>query len=281
MGESKSTPMPEIPPERIDDLHNLDYVDNAELMLFMAGNQFMVMDELVRAFQTRYDIERIFYETLPPGMMLKQILAGGAIFSGKVIPGNPDIYSSVSEEAMRILRDKNLVEDYFIYLHNRIVLMVAEGNPVGIRSVLDLARDDVRVSQPNPENEHIASYILQMYREAGGEELVRKIMEEKRAKGTTILTLVHHRETPERILKGEADVGPVWATEVVYARSQGLKVEAVEPGENIDQRSRVNYFIAKLKNSPNPSNAENFLEFIKSREAQKIYEKYGFMPHFK
>ena len=281
MGESKSTPMPEIPPERIDDLHNLDYVDNAELMLFMAGNQFMVMDELVRAFQTRYDIERIFYETLPPGMMLKQILAGGAIFSGKVIPGNPDIYSSVSEEAMRILRNKNLVEEYFIYLHNRIVLMVAEGNPVGIRSVLDLARDDVRVSQPNPENEHIASYILQMYREAGGEELVRKIMEEKRAKGTTILTLVHHRETPERILKGEADVGPVWATEVVYARSQGLKVEAVEPGENIDQRSRVNYFIAKLKNSPNPSNAENFLEFIKSREAQKIYEKYGFMPHFK
>ncbi|AEA46934.1 molybdate ABC transporter substrate-binding protein [Archaeoglobus veneficus] len=273
----ETTKMPEIPPERIDDLHNIEYADNADLILFMAGNQFMVMDELIRAFQDEYGVERIFYETLPPGMMLKQILAGGAVFRDKIITGTPDVYSSVSEDAMKILREKGLVEDYFVYLHNRIVLMVPEGNPAGIKSVLDLARDDVRISQPNPENEDIAKYIIEMYREAGGEELVRKIMDEKRAKGTTILTLVHHRETPERIVKGEVDVGPVWATEVVYARMQGLKVDAVEPGEDIDQRDKVNYYIAKLRNSPNPSNAEKFLEFINSKKAQKIYEKYGFV----
>jgi len=79
--------MPVIPDEREDDLHNLEYADNAELILFMAGNQFMVMDELVKAFQDEYGVERIFYETLPPGMLLKQILAGGAVFKGKVLPG--------------------------------------------------------------------------------------------------------------------------------------------------------------------------------------------------
>jgi hypothetical protein len=37
--------------------------------------------------------------------MLKQILAGGAIFRDKVITGKPDIYASVSEDAMKMLDD--------------------------------------------------------------------------------------------------------------------------------------------------------------------------------
>ena len=51
------------------------------LLLFMAGNQFIVMEELLAAFQKEFpDVQKIFYETLPPGLELKQILAGGAIF---------------------------------------------------------------------------------------------------------------------------------------------------------------------------------------------------------
>jgi ABC-type molybdate transport system substrate-binding protein len=172
-----------------------------------------------------------------------------------------------------------LIEEYFVYLHNRIVLMVPEGNPADIKSVLDLGRNDVRISQPNPENEDIAKYIIEMYREAGGEKLVRRIMEEKKAEGTTILTLVHHRETPLRIRERDVDVGPVWATEAVYAKMQGFKIDVVELGE-LDQRDKVNYYIAKLRNAPNPLNAKKFLNFIKSRRAQEIYKKYDFVPHF-
>jgi ABC-type molybdate transport system substrate-binding protein len=105
-------------------------------------------------------------------------------------------------------------------------------------------------------------------------------MDEKRAEGTTILTLVHHRETPLRIKKGTIDVGPVWATEVFNAQKQGLKIEAVDPGEKLDQRNNVNYFIAKLKKAQNPKNADKFLDFIKSRKAQEIYKHYGFVPEF-
>ena len=83
-----------------------------------------------------------------------------------------------------------------------------------------------------------------------------------------------------RIKKGTVDVGPVWATEVFNALKQGLKVEAVDPGEKLDQRDKVNYFIAKLRKAQNPENADKFLDFIKSREAQEIYKKYGFVPHF-
>lgn len=274
---------PVIPVDRGDDLHNLEYVESADLVLFVAGNQFMVMDELLSGFQNRYpDVERIFYETLPPGLELKQILTGGAYFGDKLIDVRPDVYASVSQSAMNQMEKAGMItsQDYFLYLHNRIALMVPQGNPSDIRSVLDLSRPEVRISQPNPEYEDIAFHIMDMYRQAGGETLVHRIMEEKRAEGTTILTVVHHRETPLRIAKGTVDVGPVWATEIQHARRIGQSVDVVEPGEGLDQRERINYYVCKLQGSANPENGARFLEFIKSPTAQSIYEKYGFVPHF-
>jgi len=272
--------LPEIPQSFLEDLHNLEYIDNADLVLFMAGNQFMVMEELLSVFQKSYPaIERIFYETLPPGLELKQILAGGARCGDRTINIIPDVYSSVTEDAMKELVSKGFVGNYFMYLHNRIVLMVPEGNPAGIMTVQDLGHDEVRISQTG-DLEDISKYVTAMYRAAGGDSLVKRILDEKRAEGTTILTIVHHRETPLRIGKGTVDVGPVWATEVFNALKQGLRVEAVDPGAELDQRDNVNYFIAKLRKSRNPENADKFLDFIKSHGAQEIYKKYGFVPHF-
>jgi ABC-type molybdate transport system substrate-binding protein len=256
-----------IPSNRGDDLHSLEYRDDADLVLFVAGNQFMVMEELLTAFKEGHPgIEKIFYETLPPGLELKQILEGGAVFGDVEIDVVPDVYASVTEMAMERLEDAGKIEhgDYFLYLHNRIVLMVPKGNPAGIKSVEDLGRSDVRISQPNPEVEDIAFYIVDMYKDAGGDELARKIMEEKREEGTTILTIVHHRETPLRIRKGTVDVGPVWATEVINAEEEGLAVEMIDPGPELDQRDSINYYMTKLKEGKNKENARAFLEFIKS-----------------
>jgi len=275
---------PEIPADRSDDLHNLDISGKADLVLFMAGNQFMAMPEIVAAFQSECpEVKHIFYETLPPGMELKQIVAGGAVFQGNLINVFPDVYSSVTRTAMNTLEQNGLIDkgEYFIYLHNRLTLMVPVDNPAGIGEIKDLGKNDVRISQPDPDNEDIASYILEMYRLAGGETLVKRIMDEKLVLGKTMLTSVHHRETPFRIKERTVDVGPVWATEALYAGKSGLPFEVIEPGQVFDQRDRVNYYICCLKNSSNHANALKFLSFIKSSTAQKIYEKFGFVPEFK
>ncbi len=294
---------PTIPPERGDDLHNLELAGRADLTLFMAGNQFMVMDDLLAAFSREHpEVESIFYETLPPGLELRQILAGGAIFRDGVIDAVPDIYSSVSEDAMLELAAAGLIEGggqgagsgssagtgnasgasagagYRAYLHNRIVLMVPRGNPAGIASVADLGREDVRISQPDPENENIASHIINMYRDAGGEELVARIMEEKRSAGATLMTRVHHRETPQWTQEGRADVGPVWATEIEHAVRNGAAIEMVDPGPGLDQRAKINYYICTLRNSPRPENARKFIEFLFSGPARGIYSSFGFEP---
>jgi len=254
-------------------------MNDADLVLFMAGNQFMVMHDLLEEFRNIHpDIKKIFYETLPPGLELKQILAGGAVFRDRIINAVPDIYTSVTEDAMKELSINGRISKYSVYLHNRLALMVPEGNPAGIKNVADLGRDETRISQPGAM-EDISHYIYDMYKDAGGDALLKRIIEEKRAEGTTILTVVHHRETPLRITKGTVDVGPVWATEVVHAVNQGLKVEAVEPGAELDQRDKVNYFIAKLKKGSNPENADKFLDFITSLSGQDIYLSHGFVPH--
>ena len=276
--------LPTIPSDRGDDLHHLEFADSADLILFMAGNQFMVMEELLAAFQEEnLEINKIFYETLPPGLELKQILAGGARFGDRIIDVCPDVYASVTEDAMEQLQRAGMIaeKDYFLYLHNRIVLMVPKDNPLNIATISDLSSEKVRISQPSPEYEDIAKYIIDMYRLAGGDALVKRIMEEKRAEGTTILTIVHHRETPLRIEKGTVDVGPVWATEVKHAQKTGLAVEAVEPGLHLDQRDKINYYMCPLKGSANKENGRKFLDFIASPRAQGIYQAYGFVPHFK
>lgn len=59
--------LPVIPDDRGDDLQGLEVAENADLVVFMAGNQFMVMPDLVATFRARHpSIRNIFYETLPP-----------------------------------------------------------------------------------------------------------------------------------------------------------------------------------------------------------------------
>ena len=149
---------PVIPSNRADDLHGLEIAEKADLVLFMAGNQFMAMQEIVSKFKTQYpEVKNIFYETLPPGLELKQILAKGAIFQKKAFKIYPDVYSSVNQAAMQLLEKEGHIgqSGYHLYLHNRLTLMVPRGNPAQIASVGDLARSDVRISQPDPQNEDI------------------------------------------------------------------------------------------------------------------------------
>lgn len=276
------TRLPVIPDPRGDDLCHLEELNTSRLNLFMAGNQFMVMQKLIAAFREHHpEVWPIYYQTLPPGLQLKQILAGGARFRGGVIEAAADIYTSVNEKAMHRLAEARKIDpgSHRLYLHNRLVLLVPDGNPASIASVSDLGRDHVRISQPDPANEDIAFHIIDMYRDAGGDALVHRIMKEKRSAGTTVMTVVHHRETPLRLKERSVDVGPVWATEAVFARFQKRPVEVIEPGPDLDQHQKINYYICRLKQSPNPENAKRFFRFMESDRARDIYTEHGFIPH--
>lgn len=254
----------------VPDLYG-DIVD-PQLVVFFAGNQFMCIDDLLEGFKKKYPhIKRIFAETLPPGILARQMEGGSLTIGNLRITHKPDVYTAGKSRI-------DLMEDQFsrveTYAYNKLSLMVPAGNPKKVQGLTDLKDKNVRVSMPNPAWEGIGRQIETAYRKAGGEALHQAVMEGKVKDGSTYLTRIHHRESPLRILLGNSDVAPVWTSEVIYQKMIGHAVEEVKIPQA--QNIRATYRAGRLKNAPRPEAADLFIAYLISDEAKSIYKKYGF-----
>lgn len=247
-------------------------VNDPQLVVFFAGNQFMCVDSLLTAFKRKYPVyQRIFVETLPPGILADQIKGGSITIGNMRLSVKPDIYTAGSG---RIKEMMPFIEDTVTYAYNQLSIMVQKGNPKHIRSLKDLGREDVRVSMPNPAWEGIGGQIVKAYNKAGGAELEQKVMTEKVKAGTTILTRIHHRETPLNVLNNICDAGPVWYSEPKYQMMIGHPVELVEIPQ--EENITASYVAGKLKEAPHKKAAADFMRFLSGKEAKAIYKYYGF-----
>jgi ABC-type molybdate transport system substrate-binding protein len=264
------------------DYGNIGDSYKADLSMYLAGNQFMVMEDLIKAFQKHNPkIKTVFVETIPPGQILKgQILKQGKI-AGEKIAMNPDLFASVNVNHLNKLHSKKMMDEYMYYTHNKLALEVLEGNPKKIKGPKDLARDDVVVTLPNPLTEGIFKFygsemlkMLDIYEKVTGNAKCKSCWA---IKGKTWFTSRHHRETPLRLLDGKTDVGLVWTTEITYQRQIGRKVEGVDIPAPYNMGDKVAYAIGAMKAGRNPDNAAKFLAFLATDEAQDIYAKHGFI----
>ena len=266
-----------VPPvDAIADLHG-DIVD-PQLVLFFAGNQFMVVHDLLEAFKQMHpQYQRIYAETLPPGILVKQIESGSLVMGNLRITLKPDVYTAGKDAIAEQQKQHDWFADSYDYARNPLAILVAKGNPKHIQGLADLGRADVRVSMPNPAWEGIAKQIEASYRKAGGDALDQAIMDSKVKDGSTFLTRIHHRQSPLRILQGESDAAPVWSTEAYFQQQvMHFPVETVTipPEQNVVST----YTAARMKDAPHAQAAKDFLAFMQSPAAQAVYRKYGFMP---
>lgn len=262
------------PIDNVPDLHG--DINNPQLVVFFAGNQFMVVPDLIKAFKEEYPrYKRIFVETLPPGILAKQIEKGGLILGNLKITLKPDIFTA-GKGRMKKLAAKSWFAQTAPYARNRLAIMVYKGNPKNVHSLSDLAKPDIRISMPNPKWEGIALNIEKAYVKAGGQKLRDEIMVAKVKKGTTFLTHIHHRQTPMRIMKKKSDAGPVWYTEAYFQKMIGnpIGMVKIQPKNNVV----VTYVAGRMKSAPHMQAAKDFFSFLQSAKAQAIYQKYGFLP---
>jgi molybdate transport system substrate-binding protein len=260
------------PVDNVFDLHGS--LTDADLIVFFNGNQFMVVDDLIGAFRQQYSqVQHIFYETLPPGVLVEQAQGAYLRIGNLVITVQPDIITTGAEE-MRHLLEANVVQQSAIYAENTLALLVAAGNPLGIYELTDLARPEIRVAMPNPEYEGVGRLIVKAYEKAGGESVVKTIMGQKVAHGTTYLTRIHHRETALYLLEGRADAGPLWISEALFQQRLGNALELVPIPDEYNQTGT--YHAGILTGAVHTEAATAFLNFLQSSEARKIYTSYGF-----
>lgn len=264
------------------DYGNIGDSYKSDLVMYLAGNQFMVMEELIKDFQKKnQDIKTVYVETIPPGQIFKKQILKQGMIEGQKTNQTPDLFASVKIAHLKKLAKKGIMKQGKIYVHNKLELMVAKGNPKGIKGPEDLARDDLVKSLPNPKTEGIFKfYGSEMLKDLG---IHAKVTGDKLCKscwavpGKTWFTSRHHRETPYRIEHGEADVGIVWSTEVAHAKATGRNVEGVAIAAPLNKEAKVGYAIGKLNKGKNQKNADRFLDYLASADAQNIYASYGFL----
>lgn len=247
-------------------------INDPQLVVFFGGNQFMCIDDLLAGFKKAYpQYTRIFAETLPPGILDKQITGGDLTIGNLHITLQPDVFTA----SRSMLQEKaGLFKDTVSYTSNKLAIMVHAGNPKHIQGWKDLGRADMRVSMPNPAWEGIAKQIQASYLKAGGEALQQAIMDTKLKDSTTYLTRIHHRESPMRILYDQSDAAPVWYSEVYYQQMIGNPVGLVTVPAS--ENATVVYTAGSLKKAPHAKAAADFLHYLQSAAAREVYKKYGF-----
>ncbi|HVA58104.1 MAG: substrate-binding domain-containing protein [Gemmatimonadaceae bacterium] len=267
--------VPEV--DNLPDFHGS--LDDPQLVIFVGGNYFFAMAPLVQAFEAEHpDLRgRIYYITIPPGLLVKMMDAGNTITVGNMTwTVAPDVYAAGLKKVDEQIQAGKLVGPAVPYVTNDLTIMVPKGNPAGIRTVADLGRPGVRLVMPNPQWEGVARQIESTLNKAGGPALVQMVYDTKVKDGSTVLTQIHHRQSPLFLMQGRAEAGITWKSEAIFQEQAGHPIGHVDiPAQ--DNTTAV-YAAAMVKGAKHPAAARAWVAFLRSPTALAIFERYGFKP---
>ncbi|WCM21935.1 substrate-binding domain-containing protein [Paraburkholderia bryophila] len=248
-----------------------------KLVLYVGGNYFFAMAQLVARFEQDHPEfrGRIYWETIPPGLLVEQIKAGGTITVGNMTwTVKPDAYFAGLAKVKALIADGTLAGPAVPYVTNQLTIMVRQGNPQHVSSLNDLGKPELRLAMPNPAFEGVTRQINASLVKAGGEALASTVYGDKVRAGSTELTHIHHRETALFLMQGRADAGVVWKSEALFQEQIGHPLEHVDipAAEN----TTAIYAGAVVRGAAHPRAARQWLAFLRSPEAFGIFQRYGF-----
>ena len=267
--------VPEV--DNLPDLHG-NPIDPG-LVIFVGGNYFFAMAPLVNAFEQQHpELKgRIFYETLPPGLLAKQIALGGTITVGNMTwTVHPDVYAAGIRKIESVIKDGYAIGPAVPYVTNTLTIMIPKDNPAHITKLTDLGKPGIRLVMPNPEWEGVGRQIKASLNKAGGQKLVQAVYATKVKNGETILTQIHHRQSPLYLMLGKADAGVTWKSEAIFQNQIDNPIGFV-PIPDSENATGI-YGAAQIKKAPHPKEAQEWIAFLHSPIALAIFERYGFKP---
>ncbi len=252
-------------------------LDNPELVLYASGNYFFAMAPLVRAFGEAFPQYRghVYYETLPPGLLLKQMDAGGTVTSGNMTwTVKPDVFLAERAASNELVRQGRLAAPVVTFATNDLTIMIPADNAAHVTGLGDLARGGLALAMPNPEFEGVAKQIRASLVKAGGEPLAESVYGEKVRDGETVLTRIHHRQTPLLIMQHLVAAGVTWKSEAIFQEMIGNPISRIDIPAELNTTAQ--YSAAMVAGAPHPAAAQAWLQFIRSDQAFAVFEPYGF-----
>ena len=234
---------------------------SGDLYVFIAASLSNAMEEIQKDFNETYPDVEILYNADSSGTLQTQIEEGARC----------DIFFSAADKQMNALIDENLakkdtVEDI---LENKVVLIKpkdGETKVTGFENITDaaniaLAGDSVPVGQ----------YSREIFDNLGITDEVNK-MEINEGKNVS--------EVLAAVSEGSNEIGIVYATD---AASVADKVDVIAEAPADALKTPVLYPVGLIEDKEasedDTAAAEAFLEYIKSDDAMKVFEKYGFTAY--
>ena len=232
-----------------------------EVNTFIAASLSNAMEEIQKDFNETYPDVEILYNADSSGTLQTQIEEGARC----------DIFFSAADKQMNALVDEDLakkdtVEDI---LENKVVLIKpkdGETKVTGFENITDaaniaLAGDSVPVGQ----------YAREIFDNLGITDEVNK-MEINEGKNVS--------EVLAAVSEGSNEIGIVYATD---AASVADKVDVISEAPADALKTPVLYPVGLIEDKEasedDTAAAEAFLEYIKSDDAMKVFEKYGFTAY--
>jgi molybdate transport system substrate-binding protein len=221
--------------------------DNVELRVFAAASLTAAFTELSPVFVRGH-----------PGARVSFNFAGSQALATQLQQSAPaDVFASADVTNMQ--KVAALVESPRPFAGNRLEIVVARGNPKGVRGLADLGRADLVVVLAGPEVP-AGRYARQALAGQGVRVAPRSLEENVKAVVT-------------KVALGSADAGIVYVTDVA-AGGDRVDGVAIPSGQNVP----AVYPIAVVKATRQPDLARAFVDLVRSEQGQQVLRGHGFLP---
>jgi molybdate transport system substrate-binding protein len=188
--------------------------------------------------------------------------AGSNMLAAQIQQGLPaDVFASANTKLPFQLHRQGLVTTPYVFTSNRLVVVIAPGNPKHIGSVQALERPGLRIVMA-AQGVPVGDYTRKVLGKLGLSNLVGKAVSQE----TDV------REVLAKVVLGEADAGFVYATD---ARTVKGKVSLL--GIQSSAQPQVLYAAAAVKSSKHLQAAKAWVKHLRRRSVQKRLRAAGFL----
>ena len=246
-----------------------DAGEKTELVVFAAASMTETLNQIKTDYEAQHKDVTLTYNFDSSGTLKTQIQEGATcdVFISAAQKQMDQLDASKDETANPEKLDFINSDSRMDLLENKVVLVVPENNPKNIQSFDDLKSKlksgDVLMAMGNSDVP-VGQYTQKILQYFG--------LDEKALADAGEITYGSNvKEVTTQVSEGSADCGIVYYTD---AYSAGLKVvgEATE-----EMCGKTIYPAAVTKNSEHPEQAQEFLAYLSSDAAAKVFEKVGFV----
>lgn len=161
-------------------------------------------------------------------------------------------------------------------------LVTREGNPKGIKTWADLAKDGVKLITADPKTSGIARWnFLALWNsviKTGGDEAKANDFVTKVYKNVPLLTKDAREASDAFFKQGQGDALINYENEIILAQQKGEKVNYIIPDVNISIDNPIAVVDKNVDKHGTREVAEAFAKYLYTPEAQQEFAKVGFRP---